>query len=110
MTSHDLALNLQKTAVWLLSKESFPLSEFDAHSYQYLSFTKKEEFLAAVKAVGSGKKKFSDTEITFEVEAPWGIVKLTARRETVCRLIRPAEYDCASFLSPEEEAALGGGQ
>ena len=107
-TSHDLALSLQKTAEWLLSRDAFRIESFDVATWQYLSFHEKEAFVAAVKAVGAGKKKFSDLSIEFEVKVPGGQIKLSAPREKVCRLIRPAEYECDPFLSPEEEKSLGG--
>jgi hypothetical protein len=107
-TSHDLARNLQRTAEWLLAHQAFRIENFDALAYEWISFHDKEMFLDAVKAVGAGRKEFTPETICFRVDIPGGQIKLSAPRNLVCRLIRPAEYDCDPLLSPEEEKQLGG--
>lgn len=107
-TSHDLAHSLEQTAAWLLSRDPFPVEDFDADTWIYLSFKEKDTFVAAVKAVGTGKKEVDNYYIQFKVDVPGGKIKLSAPRDTVCRLIRPAEYECDPLLSPEEEKNLGG--
>ncbi|HLW51247.1 MAG TPA: hypothetical protein VKW06_00260 [Candidatus Angelobacter sp.] len=110
-TSHDLARALQQTAEWLLSRPSFQIEErFDAMTWQSINFSQKDKFLAAVRAIGTGKKAFRPHEVEVKAEIPGGRIYLKAPRDLVCRLIRPAEYECDPFLSPEEEKQLGGAE
>lgn len=68
----------------------------------------RNKFLAAAKALGTGKKDFTEDTIKFTVKQEWGEFSISASRNIVCRLIKPAEYECDPFLSPEEEKDLGG--
>jgi hypothetical protein len=106
--SHEYARRLQELAEFLLSRESFVLPYFEPTSYHHFRYYEKEPFIAAVKALGSGKKKITDGEIEFVVERPGAHIGIEAPRNLLCRLIRPAEYDCDPLLSPEEEKSLGG--
>lgn len=109
VTSHDYALALQRAATFFLSRPAFDIDSTRAYSFSYFRFYKKEQFLAAVKALGSGRKGGDDKEIEFLATAPGGVeVTVSAPRTLLCRLIRPAEFDCDPFLSPEEEKNLGG--
>lgn len=106
-TSHDLAVALQKSADWLLSRDAFGIETFWARASLYMMFSNKEMFIAAARAIGSGKKEFDNFgNIGFRSPIPGGEIHISAPRNTVCRLIRPAEYECDPFLSPEEENEL----
>lgn len=106
--SHEYARALQHAAEFLLSRPAFNTNMTRAYSYNFFRYHEKELFVAAVKAVGSGVKEFTDSDI--KVLYRQGDVEITieAPRNTLCRLIRPAEYDCDPFLSPDEEKNLGG--
>lgn len=106
-TSHDYAKFLREQADFLESRPAFNLPSEDRTTMTFLHYYEKEPFIAAVKAVGAGKKEFTENEVTFRVERTWGLVELHAPRRTVCRLVRAAEYDCDPFLTPAEEAVLG---
>jgi hypothetical protein len=108
ITSHDYARELQKNAEFLLSRPSFNFEGSWGEPHHYFRFAYRESFLACVKALGSGQKKFTEDEIEFKVQFPSSVIKVEAPRATVCRLIRPAEYECDPFLSPDEEQNLGG--
>lgn len=122
-TSHDMARNLQLAAEWILARPEFEVgSEAYAESYNYAFFTEKPQFLAAIKAIGAGRKEWGDTTITFVADIPGGRISISAPRtlacrvvrqaeteevvQTVTRIVRPAEYDCDPFLTPAEEAVL----
>lgn len=107
-TSHDYARRLQELAAFLLSRDSFVLPYSEPTSYHHFHYYEKEPFVAAVRALGSGKKKITETGIEFIVTPPGSHISLEAPRNLLCRLIRPAEYDCDPLLSPEEEKSLGG--
>ena|SRR6185369_13301372 len=107
-TSHDYARALQEAAAFFLAHPAFDIDRPRAYSFNYFRFYKKELFIAAVKALGTGKKSGDDSSIQFHVKSGDVEVTISAPRGMVCRLIRPAEYDCDPFLSPEEEKELGG--
>ncbi len=108
-TSHDLAHNMKAFADFLLSRPAFGLP-YNALVLKCISFYSgdKDKFLSAAKSLGTGKKEFTSEEVRFTVTGEWGEFTIKAPRSTVCRLIKPAEYDCDPFLSPDEEKSLGG--
>ena len=106
--SHDYARNLQKFAEFLLSRESFPLPYHEPTSFHYFNYHDKESFVAAVKSLGSGKKKITDDKIEFVIETSGAHLSVEAPRNLLCRLIRPAEFECDPLLSADEEKTLGG--
>lgn len=105
MNSHEYAKQLRVLADFLDSKPEF---ETKCKLYAFFSYYEKDDFLAAVKAVGSGKKEFTDNEIQFlpVINDNFIHLRLTAPRSAVCRLVQEAKYECDPLLSPEEEAAL----
>lgn len=107
-SSHEYARNLQKLAEWLLARPEFEIGRYDTRSFTIFSYYDKDQFLAAVRALGAGKKKFTDREVQFEIELPFAEIRVDAPRDKVCRLIRPAEYECDPFLSDSELAQIGG--
>lgn len=106
-TSHDYARDLQKMADWLLTRPAFETGGY-SRGHHYFRFYEKDQFVDAAKSLGTGKKQFTADEISFKVELPFGSINIEAPRNIVCRLVRPAEYECDPFLSPEEEKSLGG--
>jgi hypothetical protein len=106
--SHDYARRLLELATFLLSRDSFVLPYHEPTSFHHFRYYEKEPFVAAVRALGSGKKKLAEDSIEFVVAQPGYSLSVEAPRNLLCRLIRPAEYDCDPFLSPEEEKQLGG--
>jgi hypothetical protein len=107
LTSHDYARGLQAMAEYLLARDAFNVGSY-GHGHHYFRMSEKEPFVSAVKALGNGKKNFTEDEINFRVELPYGTISVDAPRNVVCRLIRAAEYECDPLLSPEEEKKLGG--
>lgn len=108
LTSHDYAHFLQHAAEIFLSREAFQIPAHYDYSFNYFRFDNKDEFVAAVKALGPGKKVFSDDNIEFKIQEPHVSIIVEAPRKLLCRLIRPAEYECDPLLSPDEEKQLGG--
>jgi hypothetical protein len=107
--SHDYAQALRRAADFFLSRPAFDIDSDRVYSFSYFRFYDKEQFIAAAKALGTGKKAGDDRDIEFQIKAPGNVeITISAPRSTVCRLIRPAEYDCDPFLSPDEEKLLGG--
>ncbi len=107
MNSHEYANKLKQLADFLLNKPEFT-TDFDA-KFSYLRmyyYGRKGEFLAAVKALGSGKKEWSKDELRYIPDAT-DMLRLTVNRTAVCRLVKEAEYECEPLLSQAEEAAIG---
>lgn len=110
MTSHEYARRLQEVSQTLLSRPDFDTKSNGPHFF--LSYWEKEEFLAAVKALGTGTKEFTTGSYPEVVFKPKDMpeVHVSIARDKVCRIVTPAipaEYDCEPFLSPEEEASIG---
>jgi hypothetical protein len=111
-TSHDWARNIHAFADFLLSRPAFEISYSFPTETRLMTFWPgdKDKFLSAAKALGTGKKGFTESEIHFTVKQPWGEFQIKAARSVVCRLVKPAQYECDPFLSPDEEQQLGGGK
>jgi hypothetical protein len=104
MKSHEYAEKLKAAAEALLAREDV---EFVGRPpFIPISFYEKEPFIAAVRVLGSGEKKWTHDELQFTPYGAMEIFRLYIARNTVCRLVRPAEYDCEPILSETEAAAL----
>lgn len=105
MNSHEYAKRMKEIAEFLLARPEFPMAHGPMIFHTYYE---KEPFVAAVKALGSGKKTHTTgmyPEVQF-VSTLCPEINIAIPRDKVCRLVREAEYDCEPFLSPEEDAAL----
>lgn len=104
---HDLANNLEHVEPFLLPNQSDSFyRDYGIESFRY--YGEKLPFLAAVKAVGTGKKDTSK-EREFSFIAFDGLLHIVVNRDAVCRIVKPAqpaEYDCEPLLSQEEEDSL----
>ncbi len=111
MTSHEYATRLIAAAVLLEKAAVFELPSYMASYLEHCGVeniqfhTDKALFLAAVRAVGSGVKAGNADEVRFVVG---GLVHLVVDRASVCKLVKPAEYECEPLLSQVEEAVLDG--
>jgi len=115
VTSHDYAKQLRILADALEAAPEFTLPSYsDVHyaesgleNLRY--YEDKAGFLSAVKALGTGRKVMTDRSIT--LVAANGLLHISANRDAVCRIIKPAqpaEYECEPLLSQAEEAQLDG--
>lgn len=97
-TSHDYARELHRVADWFLERPEFiwPYSEPGESVFLYTS--SKEEFVRIVRALGSGKKEFTETAVKYTVSIPPSRIQVEARREVLCRLIQPAQWECDPLL------------
>ncbi len=104
MKASKLATSLAKVAN-LIYNGDFKTDE--SKLYLFWDFSDKKNFLAAVKAVGPGRKEFDGDKIKFipKLESDIHLV-LRAPRNLVCKLVSEAVYDCEPLLSKEEESKL----
>jgi hypothetical protein len=111
MTSHEYAEKLYAVASMLNRSPEFQLPAYmDNYVEEYgvdrlLFHSHKDLFLAAVRAIGNGKKSGNGTDFEFIYSG----LHLVADRSAVCRIVTPAVpavYDCLPLLSPEEEAQI----
>lgn len=103
MTSHEYAAELQKTVDHLLSR---PEVEFTNSPFLFVSFYEKEKFVAAARAMGSGKKSFSSCDDLHFI--PHGTcLTMSISRSLVCRKIQDVKWECEPILSNEEVEQLG---
>lgn len=108
MKSHEYADALDTFSAYLRGKPEFDTG--NAKVYLWGSFygkEAKEQFLTAVKAVGSGKKEFTNEYIYFFPDIDDRILlRFEAPRNLLCRKIKEAEYECDPLLSDNELASL----
>ena len=104
MKSHAYAKAIIQAAEFILSQP-----EFDTETEQprlYIGwFWSKEPFLAAVRALGAGKKEYSGSDLRYSV-VHGAEITCTIPRDKVCRKVQEAKWECEPLLSPEEEATL----
>jgi hypothetical protein len=112
-TSRDLSNNLRRLADWLDDRAEFPVENSTA-SCPFISYYEKDDFLAAVRAIGTGEKGVGvmDNYLRFKsTTTPEGThFAVEINREKVCTLVTPAQpavYDCEPLLSHAEEAEIG---
>lgn len=101
MTSHEWAIELNKTANLLLSK---PEVEMETNPYVFAWFYDKERFLSAVRAFGQGKKQFTEHDFKFSVDGT--VLTMTIARSKVCRKVQEEKWECEPLLSEEEVETL----
>ena len=105
MTSHEYAKKLNELAAWLGARAEFATDY--SNVYMFIRLSERDQVVEAVRACGSGKKDFSDTEFCFTPDTPENTqVTIKCPRNKVCTLVSPAKYDCEPLLTPEEAAAL----
>lgn len=109
--SHELATRMANLADFLKKKPVFELENgglLSAYSGRLsFSFDGKEQFVAAVKAVGEGTKEYSDPDATYSeltYKAKWAPITFTIPRDRVCKKV--VTYDCEPLFSAEEVANL----
>jgi hypothetical protein len=97
-TSHDLASRLIEMANLFIKRPSFPLEGMpDKVS---LEFSSKETFTEAVKALGTGEKKYSSYYFDF---LPYGtdLLQIRTQRNNVCVKIQDEKWECEPLLAAE---------
>jgi hypothetical protein len=104
MNSHEYAKRQLEEANYLLNKPAFDVPNYiKAKSYLWYMF-EKDHFLAAVKALGPGRKEIGDEYVEYHpTDAP---LYIRIERNSVCKLVKPAEYDCEPFLKPEDHVEI----
>jgi hypothetical protein len=108
VNSHEYAHMLNQLADFLLSRPEFETPNGRKSLYLGSYWDKKEEFLGAVRALGSGKKKWGDHDLDYVVTLPTGIeMYMAVCRSAVCRKVQEEKWECEPLLSPEEEASVG---
>jgi len=105
MTSHEFAVEIQEAADYLLSRPEFDVATRRTTLYLGWYYDEKEKFLAAVKALGPGKKKYTSSDVEYHVKQGADI-QISVNRSTVCRKVQEEMWECEPLLSPEEEAQL----
>lgn len=105
MKSHEYAEKLKAAADFLLAREDAELTSTTQVCIP-LFYWSKESFVAAVRTFGPGVKEWKDDDLRFTPNGPCNIFLLAIRRQSVCRLVKAAEYECEPILSDAEVAAL----
>ena len=102
MDSHDYANQLLNISTFLKLRPAFPVPNWMGQlQYIHYGFAKKD-FLAAVKALGSGTKNFSDSNSVEFMPTDGMGFSVRVDRDRVCRKVKEAEYECESLLSEGE--------
>lgn len=104
MDSHEYAKRQQEVSEYLLNKPAFDIPNYmDRKEYLWYMF-EKENFVAAVKALGPGTKEIGTEYVEYHPDDAPLYIKI--ERNAVCKLVRPAEYDCEPFLKPEDHKEI----
>ena len=98
MKSHEYAQKIKEAAEFLLSKEEFEVDS--TPSVMIFYYSQKTLFLDAVKAVGSGTKKYSSDDLIFTPGET--CLHLYVNRNAVCRKVQEEKWECEPLLSGEE--------
>jgi hypothetical protein len=102
-TSHDWARDLQKTAEFLLSRPEAEIGDSTPITYGWF-FSRKEPFIALVRALKPGRKEMGEAYVKF---FPEGVnLELSVYRDVVCRKVQDVKWECEPLLSPEEDAEM----
>lgn len=98
-TSYEYADQIRKLAEYL---DSIPVFELDYSYGDSLSFYAKTKFVAAVKAVGSGTKAYTDGEYGKLLFTPDNFPELALKidRSAVCRKV--VKFECDPLFSDDE--------
>ena len=105
MTSREYAELLRKQAAELDGLPEFPVPDYFIYFGKSITYYyEKSAFLSAVRALGTGTKEVVGDKMRF---MPKGAAfYLEIERDSVCRKVREAEYECEPLLSDEEQAAF----
>lgn len=105
MKSHEYAVKLKEAAEFLLSKDEL---ELDSGPLVSVWFWNKEQFIAVVKALGSGEKEVTERDVAF---VPLGTcLRMVAPRNLVCRKVQEEKWECEPLLSQDEMDSIGAEQ
>jgi hypothetical protein len=113
MKTRELASFLQTLADFLASAPEFDtencasiLKGYKANSPNlYINYYDRDKFVAAVKALGSCTKRYTDGDYPkLEVTAKAFPIQLTISRDKVCK--KTVVYDCEPLFSEEEVGSL----
>ena len=106
-TTHEIACHLKQLADDLLARPEYETNR--VCDVIYLGYSSlKHDFLQFATHLQPCRKEFSDAEFRLSFGSGPTKLVLFGPRETVCRLVRPAEYDCVPLLSDEELMQIGG--
>lgn len=106
MDSHEYADFLVELAGKLKACPAFqmPYHEVQDGKVRFGYFVDKEGFLSAVKACGAGLKEYKGDYLHFRPTClP---LELYIYRSAICKLVKPAEYDCTPLLNDAELAGV----
>ena len=105
MDSHELAKAMQDTAEYLLSRPSFETPSVSHSLYLGNYWDDKERFITSVKALGTGRKEYSGSDLIYRSATPveiWACIS----RDKACRKVQEKKWECGPLLTSDEEAGL----
>jgi hypothetical protein len=106
MNSHEYAEKMKEVANTLLGRPAFDTGR--EQITEVFWFWDKDEFLAAAKAIGAGRKEVSGTEFHFYMTSPENSkVGITIARDKVCTKIQEEVWECQPMLTQKEVDAVG---
>ena len=113
MKTRELERLLRKFANYLVTIPEFDVegcvSFLEGHAgtgpYVHVSLWDRDKFIAAVKAIGSSKKVYTEGDYAeLQVTADAFPIKLSIARDKVC--LKKVTYECEPLFSAEEVEAL----
>ena len=114
MTTRELEVTLRSFADYLSTIPEFDVegcvsimegSSTTPGPYVHVPIWDRDKFIAAVKAIGSSKKFYTEGDYAeLQVTAEAFPIKLSINRDKVC--LKTITYDCEPLFSAEEVEAL----
>ena len=106
MTSHEYADTLDAMAKVLRDRPAFPVPDNMKTTWMPY-YGDKEGFIAAVRALGAGRKELDENYYAFYPACFDGTLRVYADRSAVCRKVQDVKWECEPLLSDEEAASIG---
>ena len=105
MNTRDYAAQLRAHADELDSLPEFETPDYFSENQKTFSyFYGKDEFVAAVRALGAGTKEIKNDKMLFR---PANVsFALEIERSVVCKMTKPAEWSCEPWLTDEQQVVI----
>jgi hypothetical protein len=105
MNTREYAARIRAHADELDCLPTFEVPNYFSESHKTLSyFYSKDDFVEAVRALGSGTKEIKDDKMLFR---PSGAsFALEIERSVVCKVVKPAEWSCEPWLTDEQQVIV----
>jgi hypothetical protein len=105
MNTREYAQQLRDHAAELDGLPEFEVPTYYTESHKEMRYYgDRKEFVSAVRALGSGVKQIIGDNMYFRPSA--ASFSLIIDRNQVCKMVKPAQWDCEPWLTYEQEVIV----